>query len=52
VKIARRRIVKAPKPTKMSACPICKSHSGFCFVGVLVPRQWWGRRSTRSPRSK
>jgi len=54
MKIPRRRVVKAPVPKKPSSCPICKSRSGLCVVGVtFVPPQWWGaRRSTRSPRSK
>jgi hypothetical protein len=47
-KIARRRIMLAPSPRTMSACPVCKSTSGFCLVSVtFTPRQWWGAR--RSP---
>jgi len=48
MKLARRQITLAPKPRKSSPCPICKSKSGFCVVGVVFPPQWWGRRSTRS----
>ena len=52
MKIVRR--LKTAVPRKSSPCPICKSRSGLCVVGVtFVPPQWWGsRRSTRRPRYK
>jgi len=52
MKIVRR--LKAAVLRKSSRCPICKSRTGLCVVGVtFVPPQWWGsRRSARRPRSK
>jgi len=51
MKIVRR--LKARAPGKSTPCPICKSRSGLCVVGVtFVPPQWWGARRSTRPRSK